>query len=101
MPIGNTNQLSISFLHNTLGSIAVDKRNLEHRVIQFAQIVNQEGQSGLEAIGMTATDAGNFITAVNHLLTNAQVYFGQASQAANFNFDATSDLIEARGGVIQ
>ena len=101
MAIGNAGSLSITYINTTLGNLAVNKRNHEQDVIQFAQILNQEGSAGLQAIGFSAADATNVLAAINHLLTNAQIYFGQANQPANFNFDITPDLIEARGGVIQ
>lgn len=101
MSIGNTGLLSLASLNTTIGDLATRKRNLEHDVIEFAQIVNQQGSAGLQAVGLAPADATNFINAVNHLLTNAQIYFGLTNQPANFNFDGTTDLIEARGGAIQ
>lgn len=100
MAIGNTGTLSTSFINTTIGELATRKRNLETDVIEFAQILNQQGSAGLQAIGFTAGDATTLLNAINHLLTNAQVYFGLAAQTPAFNFDATTDLIEARGGSI-
>ena|SRR5215467_6712228 len=101
MAIGNTNQLSTSFINTTIGNLAVNWRNSANDVIEFAQIINQEGSSGLQALGFTPADATTILNATNHLLTNAQVYFGLAAQTPAFNFDNTTDLIEARGGDIQ
>lgn len=101
MAIGNAGSLSTSFINTTIGDLATRKRNLENDVIEFAQILNQEGSAGLQAIGFTLADATTMLNAIGHLLTNAQVYFGLAAQTPAFNFDNTPDLIEARGGVIQ
>jgi hypothetical protein len=101
MPVGNSGQLSTSYINTTLGDLAVRKRNLENDVIQFAQSLNQLGQSGIQNVGFTPADATTVLNAIGHLLTNAQVYFGLANQPANFNFDITPDLIEVRGGSIQ
>jgi hypothetical protein len=101
MPIGNTGSLSTTFINATIGDLATRKRNLENDVIEFAQIMNQEGSAGLQTVGFTPGDATTILNAINHLLTNAQVYFGLAAQTPAFNFDNTPDLIEARGGSIQ
>jgi hypothetical protein len=101
MAIGNTQILSTTLINSTLADLATRKRNLEHDVIEFAQILNQLGLAGIENIGLAPADAQTSLNAIGHLLTNAQVYFGLVSQTPAFNFDATPDLIEARGGVIQ
>lgn len=101
MAIGNTNQLSTTFINSTIGSLAVNWRNQANDVIEFAQIINQEGSAGLQNIGFSPADATSILNAIGHLLTNAQVYFGIVAQTPPFNFDQTPDLIEARGGDIQ
>jgi hypothetical protein len=101
MAIGNTLTLSTSFINATLGDLATRKRNLENDIIEFAQILNQLGLAGIENVGLAPPDAQTALNAIGHLLTNAQIYFGLANQPANFNFDITPDLIEARGGAIQ
>jgi hypothetical protein len=101
MAIGNTSQLSITFLNSTIGDLATRYRNLCQDIIEFAQIVNQQGSSGLQGIGFDSASAATFLNATGHLLTPAQVYFGLVAQTPAFNFDITPDLIEARGGQIQ
>ena len=101
MAIGNTGSLSTSFINQTIGDLATRHRNLANDEIEFAQILNQQGSAGLQTIGFSAGEATTLLNAINHLLTNAQVYFGLAAQTPAFNFDNTPDLIEARGGAVQ
>ena len=101
MPIGNESNLTHGQLQNQLGLLAVRVRNDNEDVTQFAQIINQQGTTGLEGLGFSPQDAADFVTATDHLLTVAQVYYGIVAQPVAFNFDGTSDLVRARGAVLE
>lgn len=98
MAIGNSAGLSASGLNNSLGSASVYMRNACQQVLEFVAIVNELGTAGLEAapVSMDSADAAAFVAAADYLQTVAQVYYGTAAQASEFNFD--NALAAARGG---
>ncbi len=98
MAIGNTSGQTVASLNGQLGNAAITLRNACAQVIAVAGGANGIGNAGLVTLGFSSGDATQFITAANHMLTVAQVYYGLAAQASAFNFDQTADLIAARGG---
>ncbi len=96
MPIGNQSTMSITQLNADLARNAVAMRDANHNAMVFFQGVNSLGVAGLTNIGFSPPDAQAFFDAANHMQTNGAIYYGQATQAALFNFD--DSLSAARGG---
>lgn len=87
MAIGNQATYSTSSLNAELASIAQEMHDANARAMDFFERVNGLGIAGLTVIGFGVTDGQNFFTTANYLNTMAMLWFGQASQAASFNFD--------------
>lgn len=81
-----------------LGANAVALRDVCENILKYWSYVAKLGVTGLEAApyNMSASDAQALYNAGNYMQTVAQVYFGTASQATNFNFDDALALV--RGG---
>jgi hypothetical protein len=93
MSIGNP--VDAGGLNAKLGDVAVTMRQAMNLAQSLFAYVNKQGIPGLEALGMSVTDANAFFTAANQAQSIAGVYFGTVTQAALFNFDDA--LTVARG----
>src|SRR6185437_1683995 len=86
-------QASQNSINSTIGGMTLTLRNLCQHAQDFQMWITQTGQSGLVALGFSATDATAIINAAGYLNTIAQICQGQVQQggsngsgAAMFNF---------------
>lgn len=100
MPIGNA--VSMAGLNVQLGDTAVSIRDalfLANKLWSFIVLLGTNQAAQVAALqstyGFTATDAQNFWTAANQCFAVWQLYTGQITQPATFNYD--SALGNARG----
>lgn len=99
MAVGN--QASMGGLNAQLGSCAVGIRDTAEQITQLWSYVAALGAdeaaqvTALEGLGFSPADAQAFWTDANYLYALSQLYYGQISQAAAFDYD--SGLALARG----
>jgi hypothetical protein len=87
MAIGN--QATPAGLYSQLTQLSLNLREVMQDISDFNLFVGQLGAAGLEAapISMDSTDAAALVAAAAILNTPAAVYFGTATQAAEYNFN--------------
>lgn len=99
MAVGN--QVNTGGLNVQLGNCAVSLRDACLQINKLWGYVaalgaNEAAQvTALTSIGFSAADAQSFWTNANYLYSVAQLYYGQLTLAAAFNYD--SGLALARG----
>lgn len=94
MAVGNP--VDVGGLNAQLGDAAVSLRSVMEQILTLWAFVQPQGESGLEALGFSAADAASYFQAANYMQTVAGIYFGTATQPADFNFDSALALV--RGG---
>lgn len=95
MSVGN--QPTVSGLNAELGALAVNLRNQLQQVQNlFEYLVAIGGATGLETIGFDTADANLYFNTMSYLSTVAQVFYGTATQASEFDFD--NAICQAYGG---
>ncbi len=99
MAVGN--QASMGGLNAALGDVAVSLRDWAVQCTRLWSYVESLGAgetaqvTALEGLGFTAADAQAFWTAANYAWAVAQLYYGQITQGAAFDYD--SGLAAVRG----
>ena len=74
-------------VNQNLTSLALQWRNLAAVTLQQGLYLNEQGLTGLEAMGFTTADAQTVLNLIDYMTTCAQVYKGLAAQATDFNFE--------------
>jgi hypothetical protein len=100
VPIGN--QPTVAGLNNDLTQLATQMRDLMGQVTDFNLRVAALGATGLEnlggtGLGFSAADASAFLNMAAILNTPAAVYFGNATQASEYNFNSALCPVWAGG----
>lgn len=90
MAIGS--QPTVAGLNNSLTQYATQMRDLMGQVSNFNLEVAALGTAGLEnlggtGLGFSAADASAFLNMAAILNTPAAIYFGNATQASQYNFN--------------
>lgn len=93
-------QLTNGNLDQIISDLSVRLRDVMDAINNLSMNINGQGNglAVLEAAGYDAADAQNALTAVATLNTPAAVYFGKATQTANFDFN--NALSQYWGGVV-
>jgi hypothetical protein len=74
-------------VNTQLGQLALQLRNTCRSIVNFSEWANTWGTAGLEGIGFSADDAQAVLNACGLLANVAGVFFGTATQGANYDFD--------------
>jgi hypothetical protein len=92
MTVGET--LTQAQVNNLLTQLALQVRNVMDQIrMQQTPVLNM-GQTGLEGLGYSSTDATTVLTLFGYLASLSQIYYGQLQQggtggtgAIEFDFD--------------
>lgn len=84
-------------MNSQAGQIAIDLRNANQAVLNLQANLVSVGHDELVLAGFTDADATALMTVINQLNTIALVYFGQATQGSQFNFNTASSGLTGGG----
>jgi len=81
--------MSVATIDNDITTFSVGMRNLMTAVQNLSLNVNGQGdgQAFLESVGYDSDDAATALNAISYLNTVAAVYFGDAAQADEYDFN--------------
>jgi hypothetical protein len=82
-------QMSSATVNQSITSLSVAMRNVMTAVANLSLNVNGQGDGleFLEGLGFDSGDAQSALNAISYLNTVAQVYFGQAVQDSDYDFN--------------
>jgi hypothetical protein len=95
MVVGN--QASVGSINNTLTQYALSLRDTCQNIINFQEFITTTGVAGLETIGFESTDAASVVTMASYMNTIAEVFNGDATQSAEFDFSNALSGLYAGG----
>jgi hypothetical protein len=90
-------QISNSVIDSQLTQLSVALRDVLQKIDNFNTEINGQGDglTYLQSIGYDAADAQTVLTLLGYLNTISGVYYGSATQAADFNFNNALSVLWA------
>jgi hypothetical protein len=88
------NQPSVSGINSAVAGFAVTLRDTFADIVQFnAWLAAYGSAAALETLGFTAGDAAVIVSSMGNLATLASVAAGTATQPAEFNYVANTEVL--------